>query len=148
MIWADYSDEIHILHFKTFISNPKTDEDQDYRYYQIEEGFQDLDSNSEPQITKSYQFKKMKNIDNLFSYFIDDILVQVKLQKNAHILTFLKDYTEALKDRETKEELGIYYQGEYRAGTSIKEGKGIIILKDWTVYLGQFNNDVQEGEGL
>ncbi len=29
MIWADYTDEINILHFKSFISNP-SDEDADY----------------------------------------------------------------------------------------------------------------------
>ena len=32
MIWADYTDEINILHFKTFMSNP-SDEDAKYRTY-------------------------------------------------------------------------------------------------------------------
>lgn len=52
MIWADYSDEINILHFKSFISNPQ-DEDANFRTYQIEEGYSNLNENFQT-ITKSY----------------------------------------------------------------------------------------------
>jgi hypothetical protein len=78
----------------------------------------------------------MKKITDLYRYFTEDILVQVDLHAKAEIVEFLEEYKEAFKGKETKEELGISYQGEYREDTDIKEGKGIIILKDWTVYLG------------
>ena len=109
MIWADYSDEINLLYFKTFISNP-SDEDENYRTYKIEEGYSDLTSDGMLKITKSYPFKKMKVIQNLFQYFTEDILVQVNLQNRADILEFLRDYNnDAFREKETNEELGISY---------------------------------------
>ena len=73
MIGADYTDEINILHFKTFISNP-SDEDADYRTYMIEEGFSNLNNDCEIKITNQYKFKKMKKITDLYTYFTEDIL--------------------------------------------------------------------------
>lgn len=108
MIWADYTDEINILHFKTFISNP-SDEDADYRTYMIEEGFSNINNDCETKITKKYEFKKMKKITDLYTYFTEDILFQVKLDKNVDIMEFLKDYKTIFNGRETQEELGISY---------------------------------------
>lgn len=68
MIWSDFSDQDTPIYFKTFIANPE-DEDKDYRLYTINEG------NSQKDSTRRYQFKKKKEIQNLYQYFRDDILV-------------------------------------------------------------------------
>jgi len=59
----------------------------------------------------------MKKITNLFQYFTEDILAQVNLLENKNIVEFLNEYKQVLKDKETVEELGISYQGEYRKDT-------------------------------
>ena len=54
----------------------------------------------------------MKKIVDLYAYFTDDILFQVKLENNVDIMEFLKDYKTIFNGRETQEEHGISYQGE------------------------------------
>jgi hypothetical protein len=106
MIWADYENSsMRKVNFKTFISSPKL-ENEKYRTYEIVEGHSDMQQNT---YTNTYEFKKLKKINDLYSYFTEDIVIQLKLESNIDILEFLDGFNETFVNTNTTEQQGILY---------------------------------------